>query len=136
MDTSSLFQEVIMSYETFKKGVIEKHSHTKSIVRYGIPRIKKDDPDMYKFIGGCTHNKEEFENYAKKLYHETGIRFVLVKTWKPYFLFWKRRYFYFLASHPFNDELDVCKNMEELLNRPSSFNQDKPWKWVVIKTFI
>lgn len=125
-----------MSYETFKKGVIEKHSHTKSIVRYGIPRIKKDDPDMYKFIGGCTHNKEEFENYARKLYHETGIRFVLVKTWKPYFLFWKRRYFYFLASHPFNDELDVCKNMEELLNRPSSFNQDKPWKWVVIKTFI
>lgn len=125
-----------MSYETFKKGVIEKHSHTKSIVRYGIPRIKKDDPDMYKFIGGCTHNKEEFENYAKKLYHETGIRFVLVKTWKPHFLFWKRRYFYFLASHSFNDGLDVCKDMEELLNRPSSFNQDKPWKWVVIKTFI
>lgn len=125
-----------MSYETFKKGVIEKHSHTKSIVRYGIPRIKKDDPDMYKFIGGCTHNKEEFENYAKKLYHETGIRFVLAKTWKPHFLFWKRRYFYFLASHSFNDGLDVCKNMEELLNRPSSFNQDKPWKWVVIKTFI
>lgn len=91
---------------------------------------------MYKFIGGCTHNKEEFENYARKLYYETGIRFVLVKTWKPYFLFWKRRYFYFLASHPFNDGLDVCKNMEELLNRPSSFNQDKPWKWVVIKTFI
>ena len=125
-----------MSYETFKKEVIEKHNHTKSIVRYGVPRIKKDDPDMYKFIGGCTHNKEEFENYAKKLYHETGIRFVLVKTWKSYFLFWKRRYFYFLASHSFNDGLDVCKNMEELLNRPSSFNQDKPWKWVVIKTFI
>ena len=76
-----------MSYETFKKEVLEKHNHTKSIVRYGIPRIKKDDQDMYKFIGGCTHNKEEFEDYARKLYHETGIRFVLVKTWKPYFLF-------------------------------------------------
>ena len=90
-----------MSYETFKKEVLEKHNHTKSIVRYGVPRIKKDDQDMYKFIGGCTHNKEDFEDYARKLYHETGIRFVLVKTWKPHFLFWKRRYFYFLASHPF-----------------------------------
>lgn len=125
-----------MSYETFKKEVLEKHNHTKSIVRYGVPRIKKDDQDMYKLIGGCTHNKEDFEDYARKLYHETGIRFVLVKTWKPHFLFWKRRYFYFLVSHPFNDGLDVCKNMEELLNRPYSFNQDKPWKWVVVKTFI
>lgn len=125
-----------MSYETFKKEVLEKHSHTKSIVRYGVPRIKKDDQDMYKFIGGCTHNKEEFEDYARKLYHETDIRFVLVKTWKPHFLFWKRKYFYFLASHPFNDGLDICKNMEELLNRPSSFNREKPWKWIVVKTFI
>lgn len=125
-----------MSYETFKKEVLEKHNHTKSIVRYGVPRIKKDDQDMYKFIGGCTHNKEDFEDYARKLYHETGIRFVLVKTWKPYFLFWKRRYFYFLVSHSFNDGVDVCKNMEELLNRPSSFNREKPWKWVVVKTFI
>lgn len=125
-----------MSYETFKKEVLKKHNHTKSIVRYGIPRIKKDDQDMYKFIGGCTHNKEDFEDYARKLYHETGIRFVLVKTWKPHFLFWKRRYFYFLASHPFNDGLDICKNMEELLNRPSSFNREKPWKWIVVKTFI
>lgn len=125
-----------MSYETFKKEVLEKHNHTKSIVRYGVPRIKKDDQDMYKFIGGCTHNKEDFEDYARKLYYETGIRFVLVKTWKPYFLFWKRRYFYFLVSHFFNDGVDVCKNMEELLNRPSSFNREKPWKWVVVKTFI
>lgn len=125
-----------MSYEIFKKEVLEKHNHTKSIVRYGVPRIKKDDQDMYKFIGGCTHNKEDFEDYAKKLYHETGIRFVLVKTWKPYFLFWKRRYFYFMVSHSFNDGVDVCKNMEELLNRPSSFNREKPWKWVVVKTFI
>lgn len=125
-----------MSYETFKKEVLEKHNHTKSIVRYGVPRIKKYDQDMYKFIGGCTHNKEEFEDYARRLYHETSIRFVLVKTWKPHFLFWKRRYFYFLASHSFNDGLDVCKNMEELLNRLPSFSQDKPWEWVVIKTFI
>ncbi len=125
-----------MSYETFKKEVIEKHNHTKSIIQYGFPRIKKDDQDMYKFIGGCTHNEKEFEDYARKLYHETGIRFVLVKTWKPNFLFWKRRNFYFLASHSFTDGLDVCKNMEELLNQPSSFNQGKPWKWVVEKTFI
>lgn len=125
-----------MSYEIFKKEVLEKHNHTKSIVRYGVPRIKKDDQDMYKFIGGCTHNKEDFEDYARKLYHETGIRFVLVKAWKLYFLFWKRRYFYFLVSHSFNDGVDVCKNMEELLNRPSSFNREKPWKWVVVKTFI
>ena len=125
-----------MSYETFKNEVLKKHSYTKSIVQYGAPRIEKDDPNMYKFIGGCTHNMEEFEDYARKLYHETGIRFVLVKTWKPYFLFWKRRYFLFLPSHPFNDGLDVCKNMEELLNRPYSFNQNKPWKWAVEKTFI
>ena len=62
-----------MSYETFKNEILEKHSYTKAIVQYGAPRIKKDDPYMYKFIGGCTHNKEEFEDYARKLYHETSL---------------------------------------------------------------
>ena len=66
-----------MSYETFKKKVLEKHGYAKSVVQYGLPRTKKDDLYMYKFIGGCTHNKKEFEDYAKKLYHETGIRFVI-----------------------------------------------------------
>jgi len=53
-----------MAYETFKNEVLEKHSHTKSIVRYGAPRIKKDDPNMYKFVSGCTHNIGEFKEYA------------------------------------------------------------------------